>query len=274
MPAMPFAEGPRQHRVHYREFGTRAPDRPTVVLIQGLGLDGRFWFDQPRMLAEDPEQPWHVLVPDNRGVGQSDMPTRPWTMADMADDVAAVLDHAGVRKAVMVGISMGGMIAQQVALRHPERVSGLVLMATWPGLPYGRLPELDTLRVLLGSPMRKRGHVESIAKLILPEHAHARAPELLSGWLDLLREQAPRAPAFFGQLGAVLSHSTGHRLDRIRVPTRVVTGDEDKLVVPFNSKVLSERIPGAALEVLPGVAHGVPLLDRDVVRRNVAAIRP
>lgn len=268
---MPFAEGPRAHRIHYAEVGERGP---TAVLIQGLGLDGRFWFDQPTKLAEDPEQPWRVLVPDNRGVGRSDLPSRPWTMADMADDIAAVLDHAGVRQAVLVGISMGGMIAQQVALRHPERVAGLVLMATWPGLPYGRLPELDTLRVLLGSPLRKRGHVEAIAKLVLPEHAYARAPELLAGWLGLMREQAPRPPAFFGQLGAVLSHSTGHRLGRIQAPTRVVTGDQDKLVKPINSKVLSERIPNATLEVLAGVGHGVPLLDREVVRRNINAIRP
>jgi 3-oxoadipate enol-lactonase len=144
---VPFATGSGDHRIHFLEYGSRA--NPTIVLIQGLMLDGRFWFDVPAQLAADPELPWHVLVPDNRGVGQSDMPKRPWLMTDMADDIAAMLDAAGVRKAVLAGISMGGMIAQQVALRHPERVRGLVLMATTPGLPHGKLPGLRTLGDLM-----------------------------------------------------------------------------------------------------------------------------
>jgi 3-oxoadipate enol-lactonase len=267
---VPFAVGPRNHSIHYREVGDRGP---ALVMVQGLSLDGRFWFDMPEQLANDPDKPWRVLVPDNRGVGRSDLPRRPWSMADMADDVAAVLDHAGVRRAVIVGISMGGMIAQHVALRHPDRVTGLVLLATTPGLPHGRLPEFDTLRVLIGSPLRRTGHVQALAKLILPQHAHSRADELLAGWIELLREQAPKPEAFFGQLGAVLGHSTGRRLGKIRVPTRVITGDQDRLVPPVNSRLLSERIPNATLEVLPGIAHGIPLMDREVVRRNVDLVR-
>jgi 3-oxoadipate enol-lactonase len=268
---VPFAVGARNHRIHYREVGHRGP---ALVLVQGLALDGRFWFEQPERLAGDAERPWRVLVPDNRGVGQSDLPRRPWSMADMADDVAAVLDHAGVRQAVILGISMGGMIAQHVALRHPDRVNGLVLLATTPGLPHGRLPELEMIRVLLGSPLRRTQHVETLAKLVLPKHAHPRADELLAGWFGLMREQAPVAQAFFGQVGAVVGHSTGRRLGNIRVPTRVITGDQDRLVPPINSRVLSERIPNATLEVLAGIGHGIPLMDRDVVSRNVNLVRP
>lgn len=268
---MPFAVGARNHHIHYREVGERGP---ALVLVQGLALDGRFWFELPERLAGDAEKPWRVLVPDNRGVGRSDLPSRPWTMADMADDVAAVLDHAGVRQAVVVGISMGGMIAQHLVLRHPDRVNGLVLLATTPGLPHGRLPELDMIRVLLGSPLRKTGHVEALAQLILPKHAHSRANELLAGWFELLREQAPVAPAFFGQVGAVVGHSTGRRLGNIRVPTRVITGDQDRLVPPANSRLLSERIPNATLEVLEGIGHGIPLMDREVIGRNVNLVRP
>ncbi len=269
--AVPFATGSREHRVHYRKVGERGP---ALVLIQGIGLDGRFWFDLPESLANDPDKPWRVLVPDNRGVGRSDLPGRPWSMADMADDVAAVLDHAGVRQAVIVGISMGGMIAQHVALRHPERVSGLVLMATTPGLPHGKLPEFDTLGALLSAPLRKVGHLQTLAKLVLPTHAHDRAPDLLAGWIGLMREHQPRKPAFFGQFGAVLGHSTGRRLASIQVPTRVVTGDQDSLVPPANSRLLRERIPNATLELLPGVGHGIPLMDREAVRRNANLVRP
>ena len=268
---VPFATAAGNHRVHFQTFGS--PNNPALVLIQGLMLDGRFWFQLPEMLANDPDQPWFVIVPDNRGVGQSAMPTRPWTMADMADDVAAVLDAVGVQRAVVTGISMGGMIAQQVALRHPRRVAGLLLMATWPGLPYGKLPPLKTLNVLIDSAIRKPKTIDHLAHLLLPEHLHANANELLRDWVNLMREAAPTRKTFLGQFAAISTHSTGHRLERIQAPVRVVTGDEDRLVPPRTSEVLASRIRGAGLEVLPRVGHAIPLLDRQVVHRNVARLR-
>lgn len=268
---MAYATGPGDHRIHFREFGS--PSNPTLVLVQGLMLDGRFWFELPEQLANDPEQPWRVLVPDNRGVGLSDQPKRPWTMGDMADDVAAMLDAVGVRKAVVAGISMGGMIAQQLALRHPERVAGLVLMATWPGLPYGKLPDLAMLRDLVGSSLTQRRDLDSLARLVLPERELPNAWQHLEGWVRLMRDQPPRRRTFLGQFGAISTHSTGHRLDRITVPVRVVHGDEDRLVPPSNSEVLARRLPRAELEVLPGVAHGIPFMDREVVRRNAGLLR-
>jgi 3-oxoadipate enol-lactonase len=237
-------------------------------------LDGRFWFEMPELLANDPEQPWHVLVPDNRGVGLSDLPRRPWTMADMADDVAAVLDAVAVRQAVVAGISMGGMIAQHLALRHPERVAGLVLMATTPGLPYGKLPDFDMLRNLVGSSLTQRRDLDTLARLVLPEREVPNAWQYLEGWVGLMRDQPPRRRTFLGQFGAVATHSTRHRLGRIHVPVRVVTGDEDRLVPARNSELLAARLPNAELEILSGVGHGIPFLDRDVVRRNAGLLRP
>jgi len=271
-PVVPFATGPGNHPVHFGEYGS--PSNPALVLIQGLMLDGRFWFEMPELLASDPEQPWRVLVPDNRGTGHSELPRRPWTMADMADDVAAMLDAAGVRKAVIAGISMGGMIAQHIALRHPERVAGLVLMATTPGLPLGKLPDPSMLRDLVGSSLTQRRDLQALARLVLPERELPNAWQHLEGWVRLMREQRPRRRTFLGQFAAITTHSTGHRLDRIRVPVRVVTGDEDRLVPAKNSELLAARIPGAELEILPGVAHGIPFLDRDVVRRNAGLLRP
>jgi pimeloyl-ACP methyl ester carboxylesterase len=268
---VPFATS-GDHRVHFRELGSRA--NPTLVLVQGLMLDGRFWFELPEQLANDPKQPWHVLVPDNRGAGDSAMPSRPWTMADMADDVVAVLDAVGVREAVIVGISMGGMITQQVALRHPERVRGLVLMATWAGLPYGRLPSLRRLGDLIGPTLSGKRDLDALARILLPEAARPNARELLADWIDLWRGRPPDRRTLLGQLGAITTHSTGRRLPRIEVPVQVVTGDEDLLVPPRNSQILARRIPRAQLEILSGVAHAVPLMDRRVVHRNVARLRP
>jgi len=269
---VPYATGTGDHRIHFREYGS--PSNPTLVMIQGLMLDGRFWFGMPELLANDPELPWHVLVPDNRGVGHSDLPRRPWTMGDMADDVAAMLDAVGVRKAVIAGISMGGMISQQLALRHPERVAGLVLMATWPGLPFGKLPDLITLRALFGSSLTVRRDLESLARLVLPDSELPNAWQHLEGWVRLMRERPPERRSFIGQFGAISTHSTGHRLDRITAPVRVVTGDQDRLVPPRNSDILAARLPQAVLEVLPGVAHGIPFMDPEVIRRNAALLRP
>src|SRR5690349_4091284 len=128
---MPFVTRPGAD-IHYEMQGEEGP---VVVLLQGLGLSSRFWFDVPDSLWKDPARPRRVITIDNRGTGRSSRPRgwAPWTLGTMADDVAAVLDDAGVADAVIVGISMGGMIAQHVALRHRTRVRGLVLLATSPG---------------------------------------------------------------------------------------------------------------------------------------------
>src|SRR5258708_4772752 len=128
---------------------------PTVVLGQGLGLWSRFWFKVPERLAQGPDG-WRVVVLDNRGVGRSDKPRGPYRMATLADDVAAVLDEARIDRAHVVGISLGGMIAQHVALRHPSRVSGLLLLATTAGLPYARLPRARAIATLVGLPFAGR----------------------------------------------------------------------------------------------------------------------
>jgi 3-oxoadipate enol-lactonase len=268
---VPFVTRAGEQRIHYREFGSRA--NPTLVLVQGLMLDGRFWFELPELLANDTERPWHVLVPDNRGTGHTPLPSRPWTIGDMADDVASVIRAAGVDKAVIVGISMGGMIAQEVALRHADVVAGLLLMATWPGLPYGRLPPLSSIGDLLSSVGRRR-ELDTLARLVLPDTELANARELLSGWVRLMREQSPPRKTFLGQFAAITTHSTGRRLGRIAAPVRVVAGMADRLVPPRNSEILAAKIPGATLELLPGVGHAIPLLDRQVVHRNVALLRP
>lgn len=265
---MPYVHGPQGNRIHYRRFGDI--NQPAVLLVHGLGMPGAMWIDEPEILVREGLQ---VIVPDNRGTGRSDVPTRAWTMGQMAEDQRAVLDHAGVSSAIVVGISMGGMIAQQLALRAPERVRGLVLMATWPGLPHGRLPRPEAIRRLLNLGRLGTGPMDpESALLLIPEAELPNAPRHFARWPKILGAQPTTPRAFLMQFGAVATHSTGGRIERIRVPTQVVTGAEDILVPPSNSEFLAHRIPGAELEVLPGVGHAVPTLDKDVVRRNVARI--
>jgi len=266
---MPFAHGVGGARIYWEahEPVEDVGDRPPVVLIQGLGLSSRFWFDLPERIAGDAVRPYRVLVLDNRGAGRSDRPRGPYRMRDMADDVVAVLDAAGVRDAYVVGISMGGMIAQHVALRHGGRVRGLVLMATTPGLPHARLPGPRTVVMLLGVGLGARGAPKWLTRLLLPAAERHRARELFARWPAAIKEDAMTAAAFLGQLAAVLGHSTGFRLGRLDVPAIVLTGAEDVLVPPQNSARIARRLRGSVLETLPRLAHGLPRTDEEVVHR-------
>jgi 3-oxoadipate enol-lactonase len=267
---MAYAFGPHGNRIYYETRGTTGP---WVVLIQGLGLSSRFWFDQPeRLLAANP--PYRVLLVDNRGVGRSDRARRPFRVADMADDVVAAGRAASIPRAYVVGISLGGMIAQEVALRHPNWVEGLVLLATTPGLPYGHLPTPRALATLLSLPLRDRAvPVQALARILLsPKHLPA-SKELLAKWPAAFAAEPRDARAFFTQFAAVLRHSTGRRLHRIACPTIVVGGAADLLVPVANSELLAKKIPRATLEVLPEVAHGIPIVDEEVVERSLAKLR-
>jgi pimeloyl-ACP methyl ester carboxylesterase len=259
---MPYAES-RSARIHYSKHGDEGP---AAVLIHGLGLSSRFWFDTPARLAARPERPYQVITLDSRGTGKSDKPRGAYAMRDLADDVAAVLDHAGVDRALVTGISLGGMIAQHLALRHPDRVRGLALLATTPGLPHGRLPQPRALATLLSIPfVDHRRSQRALFRLVLSEKDLHRGRELLAGYGPAMKEDPIVARGFFGQLLAAATHSTGSRLGQIRCPVVVVTGDDDVLVPLHNSRVLAKRIPGARLRVLEGTGHGIPISQPGIV---------
>ncbi len=262
------------HSVQYRKIGATGP---YVVLLHGLGLAGDFWFDVPERLAQLNGQPHQVLVLDNRGVGGSTLPSRPFSIGAMADDVVEVMNAEGVEAAVVVGISLGGMIAQHVALRHPTRVSGLVLLATTGGGLRTRLPRPSVVRTLLSVPFaarRKRGpNLDAFARLVLPERELPHMEIHFRDWGPLFARHPVRLRSFFAQLGAVLTHLKGADVGSIRCPTAVVTGDEDTLIPKRNAALLAAAIPGSSLEVLAGVGHGIPLLDPEAVNRNVARVQ-
>lgn len=262
---MPFAPS-RGARIHYTIHGHHGP---AVVLLQGLGLSSRFWFDVPEMLASDPASPRRVVALDNRGTGKSDRPRGLWTMGTMADDVVAVLDDAGIDEAFLVGISMGGMIAQHCALRHPSRVRGLVLLATTAGFLAGALPEARALLRLLSLPLGGRRASRNLVRLLLPESKWERAGEIFRDWPRAMRDD-PTAPATFAaHLFAASTHLVGSRLRHIACPVIVVAGKDDQLIPLRNAEVLAERIRRAELEVIEDAAHAVFADDRDLIRRMV-----
>jgi 3-oxoadipate enol-lactonase len=273
---MAFATAKDGTKIHYDVTEAVAGADPvrTVVLVQGLGLSGHFWFDLPERLAKDAPEGYRVITLDNRGTGRSDKPRGPYSMALLADDLAAVLDASSTKKATIVGISLGGMITQHVALRHPSRVEGLVLMATTPGFPHASLAGPRTLAALVSlSFARGNKPARALPRLLIPpKHLH-RARELMSKWPAAMKQNPVKPAGFFAQLAAAVTHSTGFSLKNIRCPVVVVTGADDILIPRANSELIARRIPGAVLEVLPDVGHAIPMLDEMVVSRALARLR-
>jgi 3-oxoadipate enol-lactonase len=249
------------HRLHYETVGD--PAKPPVLLIMGLALSSRAWDRLPTLLSRD----FRVLIFDNRGTGRSGRVGFAYRMSDLADDAAAVLDAVGCPVAHVFGISMGGMVAQELAIRHPARVRSLALgctFASWRGATAPSLStKLDLLLLNIGFVTPAR-----ISRVLVSAEWHAAHPESALRWMRRAERTALRYAT--AQVLAIARHETLPRLYQIRAPTLVLTGSADKLVPPANSEVLARSIPGARLVVLPKAGHVFPL-EREP--ETVAALR-
>ncbi len=251
-------------------FAERGAGRP-IVLLMGLSLPGSVWRHRAEELAE---RDFRVVVPDNRGTGGSDAPLPPYSMAEIAGDVVAVMDEAGLDSAIVCGVSFGGMVAQHLVLDHPRRVDGLMLVSTTCGFPPGRLPRPTAIWLLLKMVFAPESVTVGETRRLL---AHADSTERLHAFLervdDVMADSPTPTSATLGQLAAVLAHHTGRRLREIRVPTRVITGDADVLVPPENSEILAARIPAARLRVIPRGGHIAIHEHPEALLEEVAALR-
>jgi 3-oxoadipate enol-lactonase len=225
---------------------------PPLVLVQGLGVGRWGWEPVVDRLARH----FRVITIDNRGIGASDAPLGSYSTRVMAADVVAVLDDAGVASAGVVGISLGGMVAQELALTHPERVDRLVLVATIPG---GRLTApmpLKTAYLLTWAPlMRSEQRLRGFVEHNLGPETLRRRPKMARRLMALKRahpqsEQAWRAQATAGVLFDPLG-----RQRRITQPTLIVQGTADQVVNPGNAELLADLIPGARLGYVEGAGH-------------------
>jgi 3-oxoadipate enol-lactonase len=245
----------------------------TVVWIMGLGADLHGW--EPQLAAFAGEGRRH-LVFDNRGVGRSAKPAGPYTTAQLADDCAGLMTALGVERADVVGISLGGAIAQELALRHPERVTSLALIAT-----FGRVDQslaqtasagAEKLGFSVSDIMRAWSEAGADAPPIDPRMAFGFLMPLVFSKDYLTREKEALKARFArtieygfsgaglaGQVAAAMKHDVLERLGGIGIPTLVVTGSADRLVHQAHSAVLAERIPGARLEIIDGGTHGLTL---------------
>jgi 3-oxoadipate enol-lactonase len=250
-------------RLHYERTGAGPP----VLLIMGLGMNATGWWRTVPVLAERLE----AIAFDNRGVGRSDRPEGPYSATGMADDAVAVLDAAGVERAHVYGISLGGMIAQEVALRHPERVDRLVLGATTPGGERA-VPIDDDARAFFAR--RAEMTAEEAVWASVPYNYGRRTREQHAGRIgeDIVqRLRYPIEPEpYVAQLAAALGHDAGDRLGEIRAPTLVVHGEDDRMVPAANARILAGAIPGARAELWPGAGHLYPTDEPEADRRVLA----
>ena len=233
-------------RIYWTETGAGEP----LLLIMGLGATHEWWYRLAPIVSER----FRTIMHDNRGVGRSDVPPGPYAIADMADDAAAVLDAAGVDEAHVFGASMGGMIAQELVLRHPRRVRSLILGCTACGgresVP-ARREVLDALTTRSGMTREQamRAMVPYIFDVGTPRD---RIEE------DLERRLAATVPdeGYLAQLQGIRAWTGTHaRLATITVPTLVIHGETDQLVPPENGPILARAIPGATLVMLPRAGH-------------------
>jgi pimeloyl-ACP methyl ester carboxylesterase len=230
-------------KIAWEEQGTGAP----LLLIQGLGYGRWSWAPIVPALAER----YRVLWFDNRGIGDSDKPEGPYTAKLMAADALQVLDEAGIERAHVLGASLGGMIAQEVAVLAPARVDKLVLCCTTPGGPATvPMPEV-TVRLFTEAPTL----APEVALRRFVENALAAdaSAELIQELYDLRVANPPDPAGWQAQAAAGLGF-TGVE-GTIDAPTLIVTGTEDNVVDPQNSDVLAERIPGAEVQRIENAGH-------------------
>ncbi len=230
-----------------------------IILIHGYNSTKVEWdSSQLARLAAD----HRVVIFDNRGVGQTDKPTAPYTMPGFAADVVGLMDALAIDRAHLMGVSMGGMIAQHVALGYPHRVAGLVLGCTAPGRPgqpYFVSPSADVLALLLAPSTGDRARDNRNAwPIIYTDRFIETAREFLELRLAavLAYPQTPPHSLKLQLEAMVNTHNTIDRLEAIKQPTLIQCGSQDVLIPPGNSRFLAQHIPNAKLVEYPHAGHG------------------
>ena len=244
---MPVVERPDTARIAGSSDGP--DDAPPVLLIMGLAYPAAMWFRLVPALAAR----FRVLRVDNRGAGLTgDVPGAPYTVETMAGDCLAVLDEAGSASAHVVGISMGGLIAQELALSAPERVRSLCLMATHPGIAHAVLdPAAIAVLMSRGEMTPQQAAEASVPFNYAPATPRARIEQ---DWA--VRFPLAASPAgYLAQVTGTSQWDGLERLPSIGMPTLVLHGELDRLVPPANGERIAAAIPGAELSTVLGANH-------------------
>jgi 3-oxoadipate enol-lactonase len=235
--------------LHYLRAGEGEP----LLLIQGMSATHLAW---GRPFLDELERSFDVVVFDNRGMGLSGRAELPFTIADLAADTAGLLDALELETAHVVGISMGGMIAQELALAHPGRIRTLTIGASYCGGPAATLMAPEDLQ-MLGAAMASgdRDQVfRAMWEINLSPDFRAEDSRY-AAFSEMAVTLSSPQPVILQQMQACAAHDTHERLAQIDLPTLVIHGDADRLLGYDNGRQIAAAIPGARLETLEGVGH-------------------
>lgn len=255
---MPYAENSGV-KIYWEELGDGDP----LLLIMGLGYTHDMWNRTLPIVS----QQYRTISFDNRGVGRSDVPPGPYPIPVMAADAAAVMDAAGVDRAHVFGISMGGMIAQEFALQYPDRVRSLILGCTSHGGPEAVLADAEVISTLMarGTMSAEDGIRAMIPFIYDPSTPRDRVEEDLA----IRRRTFPTAEAYFAQVQGIFAHDSLSRLSQLKAPTLVIHGESDRLVPPENGRRLARLIEGARLVMIANASHIFPTDQPDISHRAI-----
>ena len=252
--------------IHYSAVGEGDP----LLLIMGFGMPGDAWMVSLPFL-----QGYRAIYFDNRGTGRSEAPEGPYTIAQMADDAAGILNHLRIDRAHVYGISMGGMIAQELALRYPRKVRSLVLGCTTCGGEHSTLGEPEVIATLFEAIQGMAGTdpqtwVDRTLPIMFPREWLAANPGIREALLTLAPLLPPTRPDTAQHaMAGIFGWTTYHRLPSLDAPTLILHGDHDVIIPVQNAYVLKERIPGAHLHIIADAGHGYPAQEPVAVHQRV-----
>ena len=240
-------------RLYYERSGTGEP----LLFITGFTISAAVF--EPILPLYEPK--FMCITYDNRGSGRSAAPPRLTSMPELAADARRVLDALNIDSAHVYGVSMGGMIAQELAIRFPERVRGLILGGTWHGGPRAIRPALRDLAGLGAATtqaLRQPGR-PYLASALFSADFRRRQPERVRELLEPFRRHRAPPQGVLAQWWATVYHDTFSRLGLIRAPTLVMHGELDAIAPLANARLLAKRIPDAELAVVPASGHAYGL---------------
>jgi len=231
--------------LHYESRG----DGPPVLLICGIPAIVSDWEPVAAGLAG---AGYRAIAYDNRGGGGSSVTPGPYTTTQLAADADALLGELQIDRAHVFGISLGGMIAQELAINHPDRVDRLVLGCTHAGVAHAARMPRETARAFA---METDDWAQRMAALAPKAFAPDAEPDLVAGFVAKKAKDVQDPVGYDAQVQAALTHDAADRLHEIGAPTLVMTGDHDQVIPGESSTLLAERIPDARLEIIDGTGH-------------------
>ncbi len=239
-------------------------DGTSLIFVEGLGYSSWMWLKQKRI-----SETLKIIIFDNRGVGKSSKPDVPYTLKEMCEDINSVADSAGIDKFFLLGSSMGGIIAQEYALKYETRLNGLILAETNIGTG-SIMPGEDVLKVL--STPTNPDSIDDLRyrmSFAFSSHYIKNDSEDFENFLRIRYKERNAGIKYLQQLAAIASFSSGGRLDKLSLPVSIITGDEDMIVPPENSKILAGKIKNSRQTIIKNTGH-LSMIERpDVFNRTV-----